>query len=534
MTVWCDGHNCDGTNNEREDRNISQDYVAHVILDKIRDCPNAQSSPCFRLRSSIRLYMRALKQCNNGSKVQWKFKKEDGIVHSRRKIFRYVFWHFGATRLTFQDSHPVVTVDATHLRGTYKGKAIVAVVKIANNRVVPIVYAIIDEESNHSWYQFLKYLKIYVLHDTFNASSPNWRVHRYCMEHVRANLMSTVPKKKRLYGLSRVVGIELDETKYMKAWTDLIKKSQTAGTYLQCIPLEKWTLFHDGFHRWGTTTSNDVESYNNVMRGGRFLPIRAFDQATHAKAMAIFADELMKINRYRSALVPIPTEKFDENKLHSRRYIVSLYPNAPERTFSVRSPPLCLGVANSEHTVQFDMGSCTYLHWNTYMISYSHAMVVAKVLNVRRLDLIHRCYTRDGWRQQFNGVFGPLPNYWLESDFLLLPDDSRMVHHTGRGRKRVNRRQLGARDYANRTGRRPRGCSFCNARDHDRKKCPFTHTSMDTLSLNMLHDPYEFYGNEPLDDDDEDDDYDNDDNSDDDDNEDDDDVGIDDDEYDTY
>jgi hypothetical protein len=166
-------------------------------------------------------YMRALQNCRDGTAVQWKFKKEDGIVDSRRKIFRYqhnfnmfllnnhftcytdisllsryVFWHFGATRLTFEHSHPVVTVDATHLRGSYKGKAIVAVVKTANDRVVPVAYAIVDEESTHSWYWFLKYLKIHVLRDTFtciisdrnsgilsataklDTKFPNWGVHR--------------------------------------------------------------------------------------------------------------------------------------------------------------------------------------------------------------------------------------------------------------------------------------------------------------------------------------------------------------------
>jgi hypothetical protein len=111
-------------------------------------------------------------------------------------FFRYVFWHFGATKRTFEHSHPVVTVDATHLKGAYKGKAIVALVKTANQRVVPVAYAVIDEESTHSWYWFLKYLKIYVLQESFtciisdrhsgilsaivkmDTKFPNWGVHR--------------------------------------------------------------------------------------------------------------------------------------------------------------------------------------------------------------------------------------------------------------------------------------------------------------------------------------------------------------------
>ncbi|XP_071723718.1 uncharacterized protein [Rutidosis leptorrhynchoides] len=440
-------------------------------------------------------YMRALEQCNDGTKVQWKFKKEDGVVHSRRKIFRYIFWHFGATKQTFEHSHPVVTVDATHLKGAYKGKAIVALVKTANLRVVPVAYAVIDEESTHSWYWFLKYLKIYVLQDSFtciisdchsgilsaivkmDTKFPNWGVHRYCMEHIRANMIASVPKKKGIYGLCWAVSTALDQEQYTKAWTDLIQTSPHAATYLQRIPLEKWTLFQDGFYRWGITTSNDAESYNNVLRGDRFLPIRAL----------------------RYLLAEKPYRTFQDNKMRARRYDVSLYPNCPDRTFRVVSPPLRMGVPGKEHTVQFDTGSCTCLQWDTYRIPCSHAMAVGKALGVRRLDLVHSCHTWDGWKHQFSGVFHPLPNDWPVSGFCLLPDDTRMVHHTGRGRRRNNRRIRGARDYAISGGTRPRVCSNCNGHDHDRRTCPFSHSPADRLPVNMLHDPYGLHaGNAPL------------------------------------
>ncbi|XP_071724091.1 uncharacterized protein [Rutidosis leptorrhynchoides] len=453
ITVWCDGHNCDGANNERDDRNISQNHVAYVITSKIRERPNYpiksiidDCEAVFGCRigrkkaldgkrvalnrvygdwetnfRQLPSYMRALEQCNDGTKVQWKFKKEDGVVNSRRKIFRYVFWHFGATKRTFEHSHPMVTVDAMHLKGAYKGKAIVALVKTANLRVVPVAYAVIDEESTHSWYWFLKYLKIYVLQDSFtciisdrhsgilsatvkmDTKFPNWGVHRYCMEHVRANMIASVPKKKGLYGLCWAVSTALDQEQYTKAWTELIQTSPHAATYLQHIPLEKWTLFQDGFYRWGITTSNDAESYNNVLRGDRFLPIRALVQATHAKAMAIFTDEIAKINKLRYPLAERPYRTFQDNTMRARRYDVSLYPNCPDRTFRV---------------------------WDTYRIPCSHAMAVGKALGVRRLDLVHSCHTWDGSSQ--------------------------------------------------------------------RRTCPFSHSPADRLPVNMLYDPYGLQGNGPL------------------------------------
>ena len=42
----------------------------------------------------------------------------------------------------------------------------------------------------------------------------------------------------------------------------------------------KWTLAHDGGYRWGVTTTNDSESFNNVLKGARDLPIIACVQVT--------------------------------------------------------------------------------------------------------------------------------------------------------------------------------------------------------------------------------------------------------------
>nr|GEV56026.1 hypothetical protein [Tanacetum cinerariifolium] len=46
---------------------------------------------------------------------------------------------------------PIISIDGAHLKGSYKGKLLVAVTKDANNNILPIAYAIIDEETAHSF-----------------------------------------------------------------------------------------------------------------------------------------------------------------------------------------------------------------------------------------------------------------------------------------------------------------------------------------------------------------------------------------------
>ena len=61
--------------------------------------------------------------------------------------FKYVFWAFRPAIAAFHLCRPVISVDGTHLKGSYKGKMLVAVTKDANNYILPLAYAIVDEET---------------------------------------------------------------------------------------------------------------------------------------------------------------------------------------------------------------------------------------------------------------------------------------------------------------------------------------------------------------------------------------------------
>lgn len=62
------------------------------------------------------------------------------------------FGHFAID--AFHLCRPVISVDGAHLKGSYKGKMLVVVTKDANNNILPVAYAIVDEETVHSWCWF--------------------------------------------------------------------------------------------------------------------------------------------------------------------------------------------------------------------------------------------------------------------------------------------------------------------------------------------------------------------------------------------
>ena len=124
-----------------------------------------------------------------------------------------------------------------------------------------------------------------------NTKYPGWGVHRFCLQHIKANFLSAFPRLKKWTWIVQAIGSSLQERKYTKYWAHLEQHKKSAADWLREIPLRKWTLFDDGCHRWGNTTTNISESYNSVLRKDRFLPVRAFVEATLQKESRIFVQE---------------------------------------------------------------------------------------------------------------------------------------------------------------------------------------------------------------------------------------------------
>ncbi|KAG6493877.1 hypothetical protein ZIOFF_048880 [Zingiber officinale] len=80
-----------------------------------------------------------------------------------------------------ENFRPVISVDGTHLRGAYKGKMLIVVSKDANNRILPIAYAIVDEETIASWSWFFEQFS--------GRANTNWiETHQQYIDHWRDSL----------------------------------------------------------------------------------------------------------------------------------------------------------------------------------------------------------------------------------------------------------------------------------------------------------------------------------------------------------
>ena len=61
--------------------------------------------------------------------------------------FGRVSWAFTPSIEGFKHCCPVMSIDATHLYGKYKGKMIIAMGTDGNNQILPFAFAIVEEEN---------------------------------------------------------------------------------------------------------------------------------------------------------------------------------------------------------------------------------------------------------------------------------------------------------------------------------------------------------------------------------------------------
>ena len=56
----------------------------------------------------------------------------------------------------------MISIDGTFLYSKYKGKLLIASTWDGDNRLFPLVFAIVEEETDDSWYWFLRCIQINV------------------------------------------------------------------------------------------------------------------------------------------------------------------------------------------------------------------------------------------------------------------------------------------------------------------------------------------------------------------------------------
>nr|XP_043638248.1 uncharacterized protein LOC122609255 [Erigeron canadensis] len=369
ITKWVESYNCYGEVISNNNRCITASMIASEILSQVRedltykvkqiqtqvkttfnvDVTHAKAWNARRMAiemlygtwpsnfDALSKYIAEL-QCANPDTVVEGFHYPTSS--SRIQTFKFVFWAFGPAIKAFQRCIPGIFVDGTHLKGSYKGKLITVVTKNANGQLLPVAFALVDEESNESWGWFLNLFQEHVgsqlqgdlciISDRYqgilNAVNQidEWH-HRYCLRHVCSNVNSHF-KNRRIKNLAWVIGSTSQPSKYSWAVNQVKGEDDCVWPYLRNIGLDKWTLRHDsGLRRWGNLTTNIAECQNNVLGKARMLPIRALIETTFTWTRDHFASQYWKASNWKPPLARKTWEVYQMRERASTSHRVEVF-----------------------------------------------------------------------------------------------------------------------------------------------------------------------------------------------------------------
>nr|XP_027069017.1 uncharacterized protein LOC113694296 [Coffea arabica] len=511
ITKWVNDHNCLGDLISNSNASLTSSVITRHIVHNIEDDPGykvksivshvkevlkvdvSYKNAWYGRRKAIELvfgswdanfadlprYVDALMKSNQDTVIRW-LHRSDSTDHV--KTFKYVFWAFGPAIDAFHMCRPVICVDGTHLRGEYKGKLLVAVTQDANNRIIPIAYAIVDEETISNWSWFMEQFRYHVARDRcpicvisdrhngiihamthFDYWQEPLAFHRYCLRHVRSNLMTHF-KGLHLKRLCWAMGRARQLRKWRAFKRELRSTFPGAWTYLSNIEIEKWCLTHDGEHRWGILTTNISESYTNVLREARHLPIRACIDLTFHRTVELFKTRREEARHCRNPFPPKIWRKFKNSDQKAGCHRVVEF-DGSSGVYKVVTGRRVDGKGGNTQTVKYFENTCSCGKWQCYRLPCSHVLAVCRHRRDNPGALVDPQFTKRRWAVQYSGKFNPLPHRdtWLQPDWELQADRSKYVaRRAGRIRARRIRNEMDERDLEE-----LRRCTNCHQSGHN-------------------------------------------------------------------
>ncbi|KAH9619465.1 hypothetical protein KSS87_023107, partial [Heliosperma pusillum] len=120
--------------------------------------------------------------------------------------------------------------------------------------------------------------------------------HRFCTRHHASNI-NTKFKSNELKLAFLSTACAAQRKRFNKGMQKIGSLNPSAKVLLESIPHSKWSLCHDGGHRYGIKTTNNSECFNGVLKRVRFLPITALVKATFFRINSYFVKHREDANK---------------------------------------------------------------------------------------------------------------------------------------------------------------------------------------------------------------------------------------------
>ena len=444
----------------------------------------------------------------------------DGV---QRRVFGRAYWIFGQSIEAFKHLRPVLAIDGTFLTGKYQGTLLTAIGVDAGLHLVPLAFALVEKENTSNWEWFINMLRNKligpnrevciisdrhpgILNSIIHIMPHHLTIHhRWCMRHFCANFYTAGATTDQMKDLERICQINekalfLDEIKRLMGVVGERPKKWLEDH----MPLKvKWArAFDTNGRRHSIMTSNMAESFNNVLRGIRKLPVTAIVAYTFSKCNSWFVD------RHKEATVDIlcgkkwPTKVKDMLEEQQRRTLGQRAAcfDFPSMKYEVseQGGVTAAGVqwGGRHYVVVARDNTCSCQFPQLHHLPCSHMITVCKLRGLDVEVAPRMCYeaSNKAVQDSYSPRFEPYldPSQWPSYDGEFFVPDLSLKNNT-RGRRRTRRfkndMDKAYKSSANRRSQKPNNtnsepvmqnrCSLCHELGHKKTRCPKRDKSKD-------------------------------------------------------
>lgn len=176
------------------------------------------------------------------------------------------------------------SVDGTFMRHEFGGTLLVACLLNSNREIQIVGVAWVSGENKDNWSWFLQALlkatssPAFVMSDRDKGLLPAMEdvapaiPHFVCLRHMMENFNAKF-RNKVLRDDAWRLGKSLSVSSYNRRAEELKLKNPRALEWMEAVAATKWSAAHSPCPRFGTMTSNNVESVNSILRPARDMPL---------------------------------------------------------------------------------------------------------------------------------------------------------------------------------------------------------------------------------------------------------------------
>ncbi|KAL0732408.1 hypothetical protein Bca4012_008617 [Brassica carinata] len=409
------------------------------------------------------------------------------VVHANPidERFLQVFVSFRASITGFLTAcRPLIALDKAVLKSKYPGTLLVASGFDGDGGVLPLAYAVVNEENDTNWYQFLTELrkileancesirKLTILStmeksvvDGVESNFPT-AFHGFCVHHLAGRFYKEFHNSGALVSLLWEAAHSPTVLEFNSKLNSIQQISPEAFLWIQNVSPSLWASCYFGGTRFGQLTANVVtdslESWIEEVSG---LPIIQTMECFHRRLMDLFKERREACSHWSDDVLLVPSAE--------SRMLAAMERSRGHRVYRANEAEFEVMASEGNVVVDIENRSCLCRRWEVYGLPCSHAVGALLSCGEDVYEYAESCFAVESYRRTYADAIEPVSDNVEWRDKVLKREDGvggdgiRTPKVTGAARRRRRRIRPEDRDRVKRLVH----CSRCQQTGHFRTTC---------------------------------------------------------------